>query len=426
MPYSDGTMSRPLFEPPLSRPRQVLTVTQLNLRLRETLQQAFPSVWVSGEISDLARPRSGHVYLTLKDDQGQLRAVIWRGVASQLPFDLEDGMEVICEGNIDVYPPRGSYQLIIRQLEPKGVGALQLALVRLRERLAAEGLFEAARKRPLPRFPRRVAVVTSPTGAAIRDFLEVLRRRWQGNHVLVLPTRVQGAEAAEEIVRAIQRAQTLRPLPDVLVVTRGGGSLEDLWCFNDERVVRAIAAATMPVVSAIGHEIDVTLSDLAADVRALTPSEAAERVSPSKEDVRAELEGLSRLLVRLLERKLQIARARVDALAARAVLSRPEERLRDLARRLDDWEARLHQSLLGQLRQARQRLLGLAGRLEALSPLAVLGRGYSLTQRHTDGKVIRSAEEVSSGELIRTRLAAGELISQVRERTESSSRPGGT
>jgi exodeoxyribonuclease VII large subunit len=409
-------MSRSLlnsFEEP--RPRQVLTVTELNLRLRDALQRQFPSVWVSGEISDLARPRSGHIYLTLKDDQGQIRAVMWRTTAQHLPFDLTDGLEVICEGQIDLYPPRGSYQLIVRQIEPKGTGALQLALQQLRQRLAAEGLFDASRKRPLPRFPRQVAVVTSPTGAAIHDFLEVQRRRWQGSQVLVIPTRVQGAEAAAEIAAAIQCAQRLRPLPDVLVVTRGGGSLEDLWCFNDERVVRAIASSPMPVVSAVGHEIDVTLADLAADVRALTPSEAAERVSPSCDDLRIELDGWSRLLWRLLQRRLQMARAHLELLAVRPALARPEQRLRDLSRRLDETEYRLHHSLAQQLRHTHRHLEGLAGRLDALSPLAVLGRGYSLTLDDATGDVIRSAEQARAGRLIRTRLASGQLISQVQQ-----------
>ena len=246
--------------------RPLLSISQLNELLRETIQAVFPSVWVSGEISDLTRPQSGHVYLTLKDDQSQLRAVIWRGTARSLRFDLQDGMQVVCEGAVDIYPPRGTYQLVIRQLEPRGVGALQLALSQLRERLTAEGLFDVRHKRPLPRFPRRIAVITSPTGAAIRDFLEVVRQRWHGSHVLLIPTRVQGAEATDEIIQALRLAQRLRPRPDVIVLTRGGGSLEDLWCFNEERLVREIHAAQIPLISAIGHEIDVTLADLVADV----------------------------------------------------------------------------------------------------------------------------------------------------------------
>jgi exodeoxyribonuclease VII large subunit len=389
----------------------------LNRQLRETLQSRFPSIWISGEASDIARPQSGHIYLTLKDNEGQIKAVIWRGVASRLRFDLKDGMELICEGSLDVYPPRGTYQLILRQIEPKGMGALQLALEQLRERLSREGLFSPDRKRPLPRFPRRVAVVTSPTGAAIRDFLEVQRRRWRGSQVLVLPTRVQGAEAAEEIVAAIHAAQRLLPRPDVLVVTRGGGSLEDLWCFNDERVVRAIASAQIPVVSAIGHEIDVTLSDLAADVRALTPSEAAERVSPSQADVQAELDSLSRLMSQSLRRRLQLARARLEALARRPVLDRPAQRLHDLARHLDEYDARLQRGIALRIERSERRLETLSGQLEALSPLQVLARGYSVTQRADDGHVLRSANESAVGDLLRTRLAVGELLSRVIETT---------
>ncbi len=259
------------------------TVSQLTSQIKSTLEGRFPSVWVTGELSNVSRPQSGHVYLTMKDASAQIRAVIWRSVASKLPFDFSDGLEVVCRGEIDVYPPRGAYQLIIRRMEPLGEGALQLALRQLQKRLSAEGLFDPRHKRPLPRFPRRIAIVTSPSGAAIRDFLEVLRRRWRGVRVLVIPARVQGEGAAGDLVRGIGWAHQLPEAPDVLVVARGGGSLEDLWCFNDEAVVRAIFAATIPVVSAVGHEIDVTLSDLVADRRALTPSEAAELVAPSSE-----------------------------------------------------------------------------------------------------------------------------------------------
>jgi len=407
-------MSRTLFDPPdTPPPRQVLSVSELNLQLRSALQERFPSVWVCGEVSDLSRPGSGHIYLTLKDDQGQLKAVVWRNVATRLEFEIKDGMELICEGYVDLYPPRGTYQLILRQIEPKGIGALQLALLQLRERLGAEGLFDPRRKRPLPRFPRQIALITSPTGAAIRDFLEVQRRRWQGTQVLVIPTRVQGAEASGEIVAALEVAQRLQPRPEILVVTRGGGSLEDLWCFNDERVVRAIARSTIPVVSAIGHEIDVTLADLAADVRALTPSEAAERVSPSETDIRAELDGWQRLLGSALERKLQLARARLDALAARPVLLRPTQRLHDLQRQIDDWQQRLERTMLTHLQDVRQRLAGVAGQLEALSPLAVLSRGYSLTHRVADGALVRAAEQVAPDDEIVTRLGQGEIRSRV-------------
>src|SRR5450755_4628511 len=240
---------------PAANAPQTLSVTQLTARIKDLLEGAFPSVWVAGELSNFSRPQSGHCYFTLKDDQSQIRAVIWRGTASKLKFDLSDGLEVICRGHLDVYGPRGSYQLVVDELQPKGVGALELALRKLREKLAAEGLFDSARKRKLPLFPKRLAFVTSPTGAAVRDFLEVLRRRWRGVDVLIIPVRVQGEGAAAEIVAGIRAANRLRPPPDVLVIGRGGGSLEDLWAFNEEPVVRAIAASRIPTVSAVGHEI---------------------------------------------------------------------------------------------------------------------------------------------------------------------------
>ena len=230
------------------------------------MEVSFGSVWVAGEISNLARPQSGHCYLTLKDDQAQIRCALWRNAAARVRFDLHDGLEVVCRGRIDVYAPRGTYQLIIESIEPKGMGALELALRQLREKLAREGLFDPRRKRPLPPFVRRIAVVTSPTGAAIHDFLQVLGRRWRGADVIVVPTRVQGDGAAAEIAAAIAMANRLPLAIDCLVVTRGGGSLEDLWAFNEEAVVRAIHASRIPVISAIGHEIDVTLADLVADV----------------------------------------------------------------------------------------------------------------------------------------------------------------
>ncbi|PHR87699.1 MAG: exodeoxyribonuclease VII large subunit, partial [Blastopirellula sp.] len=271
---------QPPWEANADGQQPVLSVSQLTQLVKGTLEMAFPSVWVSGEISNLAQPRSGHVYLTLKDDNAQIRGVMWKGTASRLSFDLEDGQQVICRGEIDVYAPRGSYQLVIREVEPQGLGALQLALKKLQQKLQTEGLFDPDHKKPLPKFPKTIAMVTSPTGAAIRDFLEVLRRRWPGVRVIVIPAKVQGQGAAKEIAAGIKQANQLAERPDVMVVGRGGGSLEDLWCFNEEVVVRAIFASEIPVISAVGHEIDVTLSDMVADRRALTPSEAAELVVP--------------------------------------------------------------------------------------------------------------------------------------------------
>jgi len=393
--------------------RCVLTVSQLNAQVKEYLQSRFGAVWVTGEITDLSRPQSGHVYLTLKDENAQVRAVIWRATAARLRFPLEDGMAVICQGEMDVYTVRGTYQLVIRRLEPRGVGALQRALERLRATLAAEGLFQAEHKKPLPAFPRRIAVVTSPTGAALRDFLEVVRQRWRGVHVLVIPARVQGAEAAAEIVAGIRTAQRLRPAPDVLVVTRGGGSLEDLWCFNEESVVRAIFQATIPVVSAIGHEIDVTLADLVADVRCLTPTDAAQRVVPAEEEIANRLGHLQRRLRGGLGARADQCRARLRGLATRRVFTRPWDRVRQSARRVDDLESRMARAVRVRMSGAEQRTAALASRLESLSPLAVLARGYSLTLRRRDGQIVRTADQITPGEEILTRLVDGQITSRV-------------
>ena len=390
-----------------------LTVAQLTERIKGTLEGRFPSVWVTGEITDLARPRSGHVYLTLKDSAATIRAVIWRSTAARISFPLEDGQQVICRGALDVYPPRGAYQLIVRKIEQRGEGALQQRLRALQKRLAAEGLFDARHKQPLPRFPRRIGVITSPTGAAVRDFLEVVRRRWRGVQVLIIPARVQGELAAPEIARAIQLAGALQPPLDVLVVTRGGGSMEDLWCFNAEIVVRALFQCRIPVVSAVGHEIDVTLSDLVADQRALTPTEAAERVVPSAQDVAAVLDQVQQRLAMLLRSRLATARQRLDALASRRVLRRPFTPIHDLQRRLDDWSSRMQRAMQTRLRTARQRTEHAAGRLQSLSPLAVLERGYTITQRLDDPRPIRDAGTLETGTRVRTLYATGSTISQI-------------
>jgi exodeoxyribonuclease VII large subunit len=340
---------------------------------------------------------------------------MWRSTAARLKFELQDGLEVTCRGALDVYPPRGSYQLVVDQVLPKGVGALELALRKLQEKLAAEGLFDASRKRPLPKFPRRIGVVTSPTGAAIRDFLEVLRRRWHGSRVLIIPARVQGDGAAAEITESIRSANRLRPELDVLVLCRGGGSLEDLWAFNEEPVVRAIAASRVPTVTAIGHEIDVTLADLAADVRALTPSEAAERVLPAQADVLVSVGRYRQRLQIAIARRLERAQARWEALAARRPFRRPFDLLRDLDRHLDELSVRGRRAICQQHRLERDRVARLAGKLQTLSPLAVLGRGYSITQKEATGEVIRDAHNVILGERLVSRFLDGRATSRVEE-----------
>jgi exodeoxyribonuclease VII large subunit len=396
-----------------SAAESILSVFELTAQLKDLVEASFPSVWVSGEISNFSRPQSGHCYLTLKDERAQIRGVLWRTVASRLRFELEDGLEVVCQGDLEVYAPRGTYQLVIRRIEPKGMGALELALRKLRERLAAEGLFAPERKRPLPHFPRVIAVVTSPTGAAIRDFLEVLRRRWRGADVLVVPVRVQGEGSAREIATAIEFVNRLdRPI-DCLVVTRGGGSLEDLWSFNEEVVVRAIHASRIPVVSAVGHEIDVTLADLVADVRALTPSEAAELVVPAGDEILAALRTQQHRLLGALRRRALTARSRLDVLAERRVFRRPFEWLHDLTQRLDELEGRSTRALKHRITHARRELATVTAQLESLSPLGVLSRGYSLTQRVADGRLVRDASQLAIGEQLTTRFTHGRAISRV-------------
>lgn len=399
----------------MSYSQPVWTVSQLTDQIKEVLEGTFPAVWVSGEISNLSQPHSGHCYLTLKDNQAQIRGVIWRTTAAKLRFDLCDGLEVICHGYLDLYAPRGTYQLVIQQIEPKGLGALERALIKLRDKLQAEGLFHPARKRALPRFPRRVAFVTSPTGAAVRDFLEVLRRRWQGVEVLVVPVRVQGDGSAAEIAQAIAAVNRLATPIDVLVVGRGGGSLEDLWSFNEEIVVRAIHASRIPVVSAVGHEIDVTLSDLVADVRAATPSEAAERIAPALDDVLAYVRRQEERLRLALRNRAAAARSRLDRVAASRVFRRPAERVQMLSLRVDELDARMNRAMKHRLERARGQADAKAVQLESLSPLAVLGRGYSLTQRLRDGQLVRRAEDVQAGEQLLTRLANGEVVSRVEQ-----------
>ncbi len=391
---------------------QIDSVTRLTQRLKWALQDRFHDIWVSGEISNLSQAQSGHIYLTLADDNAQLRTVIWRTQAEQVDFELADGMQVVCRGEIDIYPPRGTYQLIVRHIEPVGVGALQLALKKLHARLEAEGLFAAERKRSLPRIPRRVAVVTSPAGAAIQDFLKVVTRRWPALEILVVPARVQGAGAAQEIAQGIVVAGLLQERPDVVVVTRGGGSAEDLWCFNEELVVRAIAECPIPVISGVGHEIDVTLSDLVADVRALTPSEAAELLVPDRQDMIRLLNASQQRMQNSLRSTVARARERLTAIRTRRIFQAPEDLLNVARRRVDDLGARLENRMSRNLEQQAARFSLMAQRLEAVSPLAVLGRGYSVTQTE-DGQTLRDADNLQMGQTIVTQLARGKIESNV-------------
>lgn len=381
--------------------------------MKQTLEGQFRNIWVAGEITDIARPHSGHLYLTLKDKQSQVRGVIWRSAAERLRFDLQDGQSVLCQGDVDVYSARGTYQLVIRRVELRGVGDLQFALRQLQQKLQDEGLFAAERKKPLPRFPRRIGLVTSPTSAAVHDFLEVATRRWPDLDVLIIPTKVQGTEAAAEIVKSIEAAHRIEPRLDVLVVARGGGSLEDLWCFNDERVVRAIAAAEIPTVSAIGHEIDVTLSDLASDRRALTPSEAGELVVRSRDDLTDELTKLTNDLRLRIFQKHATQQAQLQQLSQRPVFTRPFDRITQQALWFDEAEMRFGRSMTQVIAKMRQQLGAAAELLDAVGPLKVLARGYSVTQTPATKKLVQSVDQVQVGDSIQTVLSDGTLHSTV-------------
>ena len=390
----------------------IRTVSRITRDLKDLIETSFPAVWVQGEVSNCTHARSGHIYLTLKDESAQLRAVIWRSAAARLKFDLVDGLEVVAEGAVEVYQPRGTYQLIVRQLTPQGVGALELAFRQLQQKLAAEGLFNNEHKRRLPRFPRRIALVTSSSGAAVRDMVQVICRRWRAADILVLPVAVQGEGAAREIAAALRLASRL-PEIDVVITGRGGGSLEDLWAFNEEIVARAIFECPLPIISAVGHEIDVSIADLVADCRALTPSEAGELVVPQRAEVLNELARLQDRLIAALRDRAVRSKMQLDALASRRVFTRPLQRLHDLATRLDEFEARIRRAAGRRLEVTQQRLSGLSGALEALSPLRVLQRGYSITRRMNPDQIIRNVDQLDVGNQIVTHLHAGRLTSRI-------------
>jgi exodeoxyribonuclease VII large subunit len=396
-----------MSEPEGAEPR-IYSVGELLAGLRMLLEERVGRVWVVGELSNLHRARSGHLYFTLKDDTGQVRAALFRNAAKRLAFEPEDGLEVLVYGDLSIYEPRGDLQLIVRQLEPRGLGALQLAFEQLRARLEAEGLFDADRKRPLPARPSRIGVVTSPTGAAIRDVLEVTGRRYGAASILISATRVQGIGAEDEIAAAID-AISAQPDVDLILLVRGGGSLEDLQAFNSEVVARAIARASVPIVSGVGHEVDVTIADLAADARAATPSVAAEMAVPDAAD-------LQRHLARDWRRLLLAVRAIFERGAQ--ALERERDALQMLAPsvRLAVQRARFGAAIRALVRaggasaeRGRSRLAELAGRLDSLSPLGVLDRGYALVRRARDGEIPRTADQVERGERLAIRLAEAQL-----------------
>jgi exodeoxyribonuclease VII large subunit len=433
--------------------RRIWTVSRLNLEAQGLLEGSFPLLWIEGELSNLSRPASGHVYFSLKDDRAQVSAAMFRNRAQLLRFAPRDGMQVLVRARVTLYVPRGSYQLVIEHMEEAGEGRLRREFEQLREKLRAEGLFDDSRKRSLPAFPRQIGVITSATGAARRDILQVLARRCPQMPILIYPAQVQGRDAPTQLRAALALANR-RNECDVLILARGGGSLEDLWAFNDEQLARDVAASAIPIVSAVGHEVDVALTDYVADLRAPTPSAAAELVSPDLAAVSQRLGSLGRRLAVRMQHRLQREQERLGWLEKR--LGRPEQRLQQAAQQLDELEGRMRRQLLQRLALPEQRLqqlqrrLGsrdprsllalngqrlnglirrlplpvprqirdrqrdltqLSHRLHAVSPLAVLGRGYSITFRDTIA--LRSASAIKPGDILTTRLHDGNVVSTV-------------
>lgn len=439
------------FQADSGSPRQILTVSELTSMVRTSIESGFPELWVEGEISNLRMPGSGHVYCTLKDVSSQIRAVLFRSSARLVRFALQEGMQVIVRGRLTVYEPRGEYQIVLEAVEPKGLGTLQLAFEQLKERLAGEGLFDQSRKKPLPMFPRTVGIVTSLTGAAIRDILAVFRRRWPPLHIIIRPVQVQGDGAGDQIAEALASLNT-QGAAEVIIVGRGGGSMEDLWCFNEEVVARAIANSRVPVISAVGHEIDVTLADFAADFRAPTPSAAAETVVPVLADVVEQLQSLTVRAGRAMGRHCLFEHRRLDAMMRGVAQVR--FRIQEESQRTDELSDRLQSMVRLRLEAAREHVregqrelaglnpkllvkrglammpqfmkrlqrqmavLGegrrrqietLVAQLHNLSPLAILGRGYSILSNAQDGSILRRSRDVQVGEEIMARLSEGQL-----------------
>lgn len=394
--------------------KKILAVSALTRMIRDSLEQGFFHVGVIGEISNVKSPLSGHIYLTLKDAHAQLQAVLFKSVANAVKFKIKDGMEVLAFGSITVYESRGQYQLIIEHIEPKGVGALQLAFLQLKERLEKEGLFDPARKRPLPLFPRKIAVVTSPTGAAMKDILKVIKRRFAKVEILVYPVRVQGECAAQEIAQAIHDLNTITDI-DVMIVGRGGGSLEDLWAFNEEVVARSIYASKIPVISAVGHEIDVTISDLVADKRALTPTEAGELVVPRHDQVMDSLEKIKARLIQALYNKIMLVRSRILGIKDSLSSKKPFDKIMRLQQKSDEIVQRLTTVSKHKVELERERLTGIANRLDNVSPLRVLERGYSITTGMEDARPIKSIEGLSIGKKVKIQFSHGSVISSIIE-----------
>ncbi len=442
---------------PVSAPsaNDIYTITRLNREVRTVLEEVFPTVWVQGEISNLARPASGHMYFTLKDSSAQVRCAMFRNRQSGLRFEPESGMEVLVRANIGLYEGRGEYQLIIESMEPAGEGALQLAFEKLKQKLAAEGLFDDAHKRPLPAFPKQIGIITSATGAAVRDIISVLSRRYPSGRIIIYPVPVQGEGAGKKIAEAIKLADT-RNECDVIIITRGGGSLEDLWAFNEESVARAVFACQLPIVSGVGHEIDFSIADFVADQRAPTPSVAAELVSPDSNKLLQVLQRQQEQLLRAQDNRMQQLQRHVDflsrqlphprqyllqltqrttehtrtlghmmektiaanrllvsALQGRISEQNPKHRIERQRQTMQNMQARLNNALQRGFDLTRQKLVMLEQQLNTISPLSTLERGYAIVTERQTGKLVKQATQLNKGDQLSIRLAKAEIESTV-------------
>lgn len=396
----------------LTQERKVYSVSEITRGIRLLLEDSFHKVWIEGEVSNFTMHSSGHCYFSLKDAESVLACVLFKNSAYKLKFKIKDGMSLVCLGRISVYNKRGQYQLYVEEIEPKGIGSLQLAFTQLKERLAKEGLFDSAHKVPIPYLPERIGIVTSPTGAAIRDMLHILERRFPNMHIIIYPSRVQGAGAAEEIKEGIEAFNLLKNA-DVIIIGRGGGSLEDIWAFNEEAVARAVYNSDIPVISAVGHEIDYTIADFAADLRAPTPSAAAELVVGKKDDFIQNIEGLKQRLKAALAGSIEMLKKHLDGIMQRYAFKQPRFLIEQYQQRIDEQTRTLSQGLLHFVEMKKEKVSGIAGRLKALSPTAILSRGYSITMAYPEGAVIKDASDIKKGRRLKTRLAKGEIVSRV-------------
>jgi len=441
--------------------RYILTVSELNQEIKDILEVRFPDIWVEGEISNLRTPPSGHIYFTLKDDFSQIRTVLFKTQARSLRFSPEDGLQVICRGRVSLYEKRGEYQLILENMEPKGIGALQLAFFQLKDRLEKEGLFDISVKKPIPMIPQKIGIITSPTGAVIRDMLHIIQRRFENVYILLYPVRVQGEGASSEIARAIDYFNESTDV-DVIIVGRGGGSLEDLWAFNEEVMARAIYHSKIPIISAVGHETDYTISDFVADLRAPTPSAAAELVVRDKREVKKTTHHLedrleSQILQILQENRTNVSHLRkllkdprkkveeyslrMDDLVNRFLfliswtlkrkrekhlnlrerfgLRNPDQKIRALRILVSEGARRLEQNIRHSFEIQREKVRGVFGKLDSLSPLSILQRGYSITRKIPTMEILRDAVHVKEGDKVEVRLYRGSLFCGI-EKTERS------